>query len=63
MKRGKHNLIALIMHDADYVLKYSESFPWLSRPTIYGKLKDILVGVPCVRAEATHNDLLDDWGM
>ena len=51
------------MHDADYVLKYSESFPWLSRPTIYGKLKDILVGVPCVRAEATHNDLLDDWGM
>ena len=63
MEKGKHNLIGLIMDDADYVLKYSESFPRTSRPTIYGKLKDTLVGLPCGRGEATHNTLLDDWGI
>ena len=48
------------MDNAYYVLKYIDSFPWPSRPTIYGKLKDTLVGVPCARAEATHNALLAD---
>ena len=63
MEKGKHKLIGLIMDDANYVLKYSESSPRTIRPTIYSKLKDILVGVPRARAETTHNALLSDWGL
>ena len=44
-------------------MKYSESFPRTSCPTIYGKSKDTLVGVPRAIAEATHNAILADWGL
>ena len=63
VEKGKHNLTGLIMENADYVLKYSKSFSRPICPTIYGKLKDTLVGVPRVRAEATHNALLADRGL
>ena len=34
VKKGKNNIIGLIMDDADYVFKYSESFPRSTCPII-----------------------------